>query len=119
MGDSREEALHRIREAIADLRALPRAEDQAQQLAELKQTHHLIDLLELDSAAQLKDVTAAVDRRGDERSLQGSAPGPVTVRCARPTSSGSESGPSRSRVKLQSQLKRLRLAGLHSRCALV
>jgi hypothetical protein len=56
----REEALHQVREAIAVLRALPRSEDQAQQLAEFKQTRHLIDLLELDSAAQLKDVTASV-----------------------------------------------------------
>jgi hypothetical protein len=57
----REEALQQVREAIAVLRALPRAEDQDQQLAELKQTRHLIDLLELDSAAQLRHVTAAVD----------------------------------------------------------
>jgi hypothetical protein len=49
-----------VREAIARLRSLPRSEEQAQQLAEFKQTRHLIDLLELDSAAQLKDVTASV-----------------------------------------------------------
>src|ERR1700737_95152 len=60
MLDRREEALRQGREAIAVLRSLPASEGQPQQLAELKQTRNLIALLELDSAAQLRNITGAV-----------------------------------------------------------